>query len=84
MDYAFLPPEINSTRMYTGPGTGALLAAAGSWDSLSAELSTTAEGYESTLSDLTSFGWASGRQQTPIWSRPGINATFTPSGGSTR
>ena len=57
MDYAFLPPEINSTRMYTGPGSGALLAAAGSWDSLSAELSTTAEGYESTLSHLTSFGW---------------------------
>jgi PPE-repeat protein len=57
MDYAFLPPEINSTRMYTGPGSGALLAAAGSWDSLSAELSTTAEGYQSTLSHLTSFGW---------------------------
>ncbi len=57
MDYAFLPPEITSARMYTGPGSGAMLAAAGSWDSLSAELSTTAEGYESTLSHLTSFGW---------------------------
>jgi PPE-repeat protein len=57
MDYAFLPPEVNSARMYTGPGSGAMLAAAGSWDSLSAELSTTAEGYESTLSQLTGFGW---------------------------
>jgi PPE-repeat protein len=57
MDYAFLPPEVNSARMYTGPGSGALLAAAGSWDSLSAELSTTAEGYETTLSQLTGLEW---------------------------
>jgi PPE-repeat protein len=52
MDSAFLPPEINSARMYAGPGSGSLLAAAGSWDSLSAELSTTAESYESVLSGL--------------------------------
>lgn len=52
MDWAFLPPEINSARMYTGPGMGSLLAAAGSWDALSAELSSTAEGYESVLSGL--------------------------------
>ncbi|BBY11528.1 putative PPE family protein PPE51 [Mycobacterium marseillense] len=38
--------------MYTGPGMGSLLAAAGSWDALSAELSSTAEGYESALSGL--------------------------------
>jgi PPE-repeat protein len=52
MDSVFLPPEINSARMYTGPGSGSLLAAAGSWDSLSAELGTTAESYESVLSGL--------------------------------
>ena len=57
MDFAFLPPEINSTRMYTGPGSGSLLTAAGSWDSLAAELSTTAETYESVLSSLTSLSW---------------------------
>jgi PPE-repeat protein len=57
MDYAFLPPEINSARIYTGPGPGAFLAAAGSWDSLAAELSTTAETYESVLSGLTSLQW---------------------------
>jgi PPE-repeat protein len=57
MDYAFFPPEFNSARMYSGPGSGSLLAAAGSWDSLSAELGTTAESYESVVSGLTTLHW---------------------------
>jgi len=57
MDFVFLPPEVNSARMYAGPGPGSLLAAAGSWDSLAAELGTTAETYESVLSGLTTFEW---------------------------
>jgi PPE-repeat protein len=57
MDYTFLPPEINSARMYSGPGSGSLLAAAGSWDSLAAELSTTAETYGSVLSSLATLHW---------------------------
>jgi len=57
MDFAFLPPEINSARMYAGPGSGSLLAAAGSWDSLAAELGITAQTYESVLSGLTSLHW---------------------------
>jgi PPE-repeat protein len=57
MDYALFPSEINSTRMYSGPGSGSLLAAAGSWDSLSAELGTTAEAYDSVLSSLASLHW---------------------------
>ncbi|WP_201407937.1 PPE domain-containing protein, partial [Mycobacterium intracellulare] len=27
MDFGFLPPEVNSGRMYAGPGSGSLLAA---------------------------------------------------------
>jgi PPE-repeat protein len=57
MDFAFLPPGINSARMDTGPGSGSLLAAAGSWDALAAELGTTAKIYESVLSGLTTLHW---------------------------
>ncbi|MEE2851788.1 MAG: PPE family protein [Actinomycetota bacterium] len=52
MEWTFLPPEINSARMYTGPGLASLLAAAGSWDALSAELASTAEAYQSVLAGL--------------------------------
>jgi PPE-repeat protein len=57
VDFGFLPPEVNSWRIYTGPGSGPLLAAAGSWDSLAAELDITAETTESVLSALTSLRW---------------------------
>jgi PPE-repeat protein len=57
MDFAVLPPEINSGRMYTGPGPGPMLAAAGAWDDLAAELSSTASSYASEVSALTSGAW---------------------------
>jgi PPE-repeat protein len=57
LDFAALPPEINSGRMYTGPGPGPLLAASESWDSLAAELGFAATGYGSALAELTSNAW---------------------------
>jgi len=57
MDFAALPPEINSGRMYAGAGPGPLLAAASAWDGLAAELSTAASSYGSVLSSLTG-GWS--------------------------
>ncbi|KAA1251154.1 PPE family protein [Mycobacterium simiae] len=57
MDYAFLPPEINSARMYSGPGPGSLLAAARSWDMIAVELTSAADGYGSVLSCLTAMYW---------------------------
>lgn len=57
MDFAFLPPEINSGRMYSGAGAGPLLAAASSWDALAAELNTAGLAYESVVTELSS-GWA--------------------------
>jgi PPE-repeat protein len=56
MDFGVLPPEINSARMYSGPGSGPLTAAAVAWDELAGELTTTAASYSSTISELTS-GW---------------------------
>lgn len=57
MFYAAFPPEINSGRMYTGPGVGPMLAAATSWDGLAAELQTTAASYSSVIASLTSGPW---------------------------
>jgi PPE-repeat protein len=52
-----IPPEINSGRMYSGPGAGPLLAAAEAWDVLAAELGFAATGYGSTLTELTGGPW---------------------------
>lgn len=57
LDYGALPPEVNSGRMYAGPGAGSLLAAACAWDSLAAELHVTAAGYDSAISELTGIWW---------------------------
>ncbi|OHV05650.1 PPE family protein [Mycobacterium talmoniae] len=57
MDFGALPPEINSARMYSGPGSGPMLAAAVTWDTLAAELHTTAAGYQSTISAVTGGPW---------------------------
>ena len=56
-DFGALPPEINSGRMYTGPGSGPMMAAASAWDSVAAELSTAATGYNSVIAELTSSPW---------------------------
>jgi PPE-repeat protein len=58
VDYALLPPEINSGRMYTGPGAGSLLAAAAAWDELAVELHLSAASYRSVISALTSGPWS--------------------------
>ncbi len=60
LDFAALPPEINSTLMYAGAGSGPLMAAAASWNNLAAELSTTATQWESIVSTLTTEQWTGG------------------------
>jgi PPE-repeat protein len=54
MDFAALPPEINSGRMYAGAGPGPLLAAAAAWDGVADELTSTASSYQSVVDNLTS------------------------------
>jgi len=53
MDFGALPPEVNSARMYAGPGPASMLAASAGWESLAAELQSAASGYRSVISTLT-------------------------------
>jgi PPE-repeat protein len=57
MDFAILPPEVNSGRMYAGPGAGPMLAAAAAWDGLAAELQSTTASYRSAIDELTGGPW---------------------------
>lgn len=56
-DFGALPPEINSGRIYSGPGAEPMILAATAWDELAAELDTAATGYSSKLSELSSAPW---------------------------
>ncbi|MCV7382830.1 PPE family protein, SVP subgroup [Mycolicibacter longobardus] len=58
MNFAALPPEVNSGLMYAGAGAGPMLAAATAWDTLAAELHSAAAGYEAVIAELTSSAWA--------------------------
>ena len=57
MDFAMLAPEVNSGRMYAGPGSGPMLAVATAWDGLAAELQSTAASYKSAIFELTGGPW---------------------------
>jgi PPE-repeat protein len=70
MDFGIYPPEINSGRMYTGPGSGPMLAAAQAWGALADELYTAASAYQSVASELT-FGAWSGPSSTAMTAAAG-------------
>jgi PPE-repeat protein len=57
MDFGALPPEINSAMMYAGPGAGSMLAAAGAYEALAADLSAMASSYQSVISGLVTGPW---------------------------
>jgi PPE-repeat protein len=57
LDFGALPPEINSGRMYVGPGSGPMLAAAAAWDELAADLQSAASSYGSTIEGLAAGPW---------------------------
>jgi PPE-repeat protein len=52
MNFATLPPEINSGRMYEGPGSGSLTEAATAWEHLATRLYTAAADYRAVTSKL--------------------------------
>ncbi|AKN17105.1 PPE family protein [Mycobacterium haemophilum DSM 44634] len=57
MFYAAFPPEINSGRIYAGPGSGPMRAAAAAWDTLGSGLQSILAWYSSVISTLTSGPW---------------------------
>jgi PPE-repeat protein len=56
-DFGAFPPEVNSAKMYAGPGSTSLLSAAGAWNGLASELRSQAANYTSIVSNLTGEGW---------------------------
>lgn len=57
MDFGMLPPEVNSARIYAGPGPEPMMAAAAAWDELASDLDAAACSYAATISMLTSGPW---------------------------
>jgi PPE-repeat protein len=57
-DFGALPPEINSARMYAGPGSGPMMAAAAAWDGLTAQLEVFAARYSAVVSELHGHSWS--------------------------
>jgi len=57
IDFAALPPEINSALMYAGAGSGPMLSAAAAWDALAGELQSVAASYGAVVVSLTDGPW---------------------------
>jgi PPE-repeat protein len=57
MSFMLFPPELNSSLMYSGAGSGPLMAAASAWDELAADLEATAASYQTVLAQLTGTTW---------------------------
>jgi PPE-repeat protein len=57
MSFMMFPPEVNSSLMYSGAGSGPLMAAASAWSELAADLETTATSYQTVIAQLTGTTW---------------------------
>src|SRR6202022_825952 len=61
--FLILPPEITSSLMFSGAGSGSMLEAAAAWDALAAELDSAAEAFSSLASELTTQVWQGSASQ---------------------
>jgi PPE-repeat protein len=57
IDYAALSPEVNSGRLYAGPGSAPMMAVASAWRGLAAEISSALTSCETTITQLVDEQW---------------------------
>lgn len=57
MDFGALPPEVNSAKMYSGSGSGSMLAAATAWDAVADGMYFAAGRCAAVISPLASEAW---------------------------
>ncbi len=57
-EFLWLPPEINSARIFAGAGSGPLFVAGSAWDALAADLRASAESFAAVIAGLTGGPWA--------------------------
>jgi PPE-repeat protein len=57
MSFLTLPPEITSSLMFSGAGSGPMLVAATAWEGLAAELGSAAQSFGSLTSGLAGQAW---------------------------
>jgi PPE-repeat protein len=57
MSFSLFPPEINSALMFSGAGSGPLMAASTAWNDLAADLESTATQYQTLVTNLVTGAW---------------------------
>jgi PPE-repeat protein len=57
MSFSLFPPEINSALMFSGAGSGPLMAASTAWNELAADLESTATQYQTLITNLVTGSW---------------------------
>jgi PPE-repeat protein len=57
-DFGALPPEVNSSRMYSGPGSGSMMAAVSAWLAVASQLDSAARGYDAVIAGLQGQAWS--------------------------
>jgi PPE-repeat protein len=58
IDFGALPPEVNSGRMYAGPGSRPIMAAADAWQATADQLDSVARGYAAVIAELQGESWS--------------------------
>ncbi|MEB3068600.1 PPE family protein [[Mycobacterium] vasticus] len=57
IDYSMLSPEINSGRLYSGPGSTPMMTVASAWRGLASEISSALTSCETTITQLVDEQW---------------------------